>query len=103
LPAEQVRNEIGAKLVAMGAIIAQSEARFGRQVKLLDHPILGPLTATQWRKLHLGMGGITRNSFSGFAKARRGTRACQCQHDPFLSDRSLHSRAASSNAFITMR
>jgi hypothetical protein len=53
LPAEQVRNEIGAKLVAMDGIIAQCEARFGRQVKLLDHPILGPLTATQWRKLHL--------------------------------------------------
>ena len=53
LPVEQVRNEIGAKLVAMDAIIAQCEARFGRQVKLLDHPILGPLTATQFRKLHL--------------------------------------------------
>ncbi len=53
LPAEQVRNDIGAKLVAMDAIIAQCEARFGRQVKLLDHPILGPLTATQWRTLHL--------------------------------------------------
>jgi Protein of unknown function (DUF1569) len=53
LPAEQVRNEIGAKLVAMDAIIGQCEARFGRRVKLLDHPILGPLTATQWRKLHL--------------------------------------------------
>jgi hypothetical protein len=48
-----VRNEIGAKLVAMDAIIAQCEARFGRHVKLLDHPILGPLTATQWRTLHL--------------------------------------------------
>ena len=53
LPAEQVRNEIGAKLVAMDAIIAQCEAQFGRRVKLLDHPILGPLTATQWRQLHL--------------------------------------------------
>jgi hypothetical protein len=53
LPTEQVRNEIGAKLVAMDAIIAQCEARFGRQVKLLDHPIGGPLTAPQWRKLHL--------------------------------------------------
>jgi hypothetical protein len=52
LPAEQVRNEIGAKLAAMDAIIAHCEARFGRRVKLLDHPILGPLTATQWRKLH---------------------------------------------------
>jgi uncharacterized protein DUF1569 len=53
LPAEQVRNEIGAKLEAMDAIIARCEARFGRQVRVLDHPILGPLTATQWRKLHL--------------------------------------------------
>lgn len=53
LPTEQVQNEIGAKLVAMDAIIAQCEARFGRHVKLLDHPILGPLTATQWRTLHL--------------------------------------------------
>jgi uncharacterized protein DUF1569 len=37
----------------MDAIIAQCEARFGPQVKLLDHPILGPLSATQFRKLHL--------------------------------------------------
>jgi putative oxidoreductase len=53
LPVEQVRNEIGAKLVAMDTTIVQCEARFGRQVKLREHPILGPLTATQWRKLHL--------------------------------------------------
>lgn len=53
LPTEHVRNEIGAKLAAMDAIIARCEARFGRHVKLLDHPILGPLTATQWRTLHL--------------------------------------------------
>jgi hypothetical protein len=53
LPAEEVRNDIGAKIAAMDAIIAQCEARFGRRVQLLDHPILGPLSATQWRKLHL--------------------------------------------------
>jgi hypothetical protein len=53
LPAEHVRAEIGATLVAMDAIIAQCEARFGPHIKLLDHPILGPLTATQWRTLHL--------------------------------------------------
>ncbi len=50
---EKVRNEMGEKLAAMDAIIAQCEARFGRRVELLDHPILGPLNATQWRKLHL--------------------------------------------------
>jgi hypothetical protein len=53
LPPETVRNEIGAKIVAMDAIIGQCEARFGRRVPLLDHPILGPLNATQWRKLHV--------------------------------------------------
>ena len=53
LPVETVRNEVGAKIEAMGAIIAQCEARFGRGTQLLDHPILGPLTATQWRKFHL--------------------------------------------------
>ncbi len=53
LSTEQVRNEIGAKIVAMDAIIAQCEARLGPWVPLLDHPILGPLTATQFRKLHL--------------------------------------------------
>jgi Protein of unknown function (DUF1569) len=53
LAVETVRNEVGAKLAAMDAIIVQCEARFGRGTKLLDHPILGPLTGTQWRKFHL--------------------------------------------------
>jgi hypothetical protein len=53
LQAEKVRNEIGEKITAMDAIIAQCEARFGRRAMLLDHPILGPLTAPQWRKLHV--------------------------------------------------
>ncbi len=50
---EKVRNEIGAKIIEMDAIIAQCEARFGPWAHLLDHPFLGPLTATQWRQLHL--------------------------------------------------
>jgi hypothetical protein len=53
LPAETVRNEFGAKIVEMDAIIAECEARFGRRVNVLDHPILGPLTTPQWRKLHV--------------------------------------------------
>lgn len=53
VPPEKVRNELGAKLAAMDAILAECEARFGRHAKLLDHPILGPLTVAQWRKLHL--------------------------------------------------
>jgi len=53
VPAETVRNEIGAKILAMDAIMAECEARFGGRAKLLDHPILGPLSATQLRKVHL--------------------------------------------------
>jgi hypothetical protein len=53
LPVEKVRNEIGEKIAAMDAIITKCEVSFGRRVQLLDHPILGPLSATQWRKLHL--------------------------------------------------
>jgi hypothetical protein len=53
LPIDTVRNEIAAKIEAMDAIIAQCEARFGRRVHVLDHPILGPLTAPQWRRLHV--------------------------------------------------
>ena len=50
---EKVRSEIGTKMVVMDAIIAQCEARFGGRANVLDHPILGPLSAPQWRKLHV--------------------------------------------------
>lgn len=52
LPAERVRNEVALKIAAMDEIIARCEARFGG-AKLLDHPILGPLTGKQWRRFHL--------------------------------------------------
>jgi Protein of unknown function (DUF1569) len=52
LPGMKVRSELGAKIVEMDAIIAQCEARFGRNRRLLDHLILGPLTAGQWRTFH---------------------------------------------------
>jgi len=53
IPVEKVRAEVGLKIAAMDEIIAECEARFGRDIKLLDHPILGPLTGAQWRKFHL--------------------------------------------------
>jgi hypothetical protein len=53
LATETIRNEIGEKIVAMDTIMTQCEARFGHDTKLLDHPVLGPLTASQWRKFHL--------------------------------------------------
>ncbi len=39
-------------LVAMDATLADAEKRFGSGVKLLDHPVLGPLTAREWRRFH---------------------------------------------------
>jgi len=53
LPVEKVRREVGMKIEALDAIIADCESRFGREVILLDHPMLGPLTGRQWRKFHL--------------------------------------------------
>jgi hypothetical protein len=84
LPAEQVRSEIAAKIAAMDAIIARCEAHFGCQGKALDDPILGPLTATQWRKLHLVHGRHRQKQFSGFAKARRGKWAERGQAQAFF-------------------
>jgi hypothetical protein len=49
---EQVTREIGPRISAMDEAIAQCESRFGKQNRLLDHPILGPLTGHQWRKFH---------------------------------------------------
>jgi hypothetical protein len=53
LPSEQVRTEIMAAIQQMDEIITRCEAEFGGRQKVLDHPILGPLTAPQWRKFHL--------------------------------------------------
>lgn len=39
-------------LVAMDATLTDAEKRFGKNARLLDHPVLGPLTAQQWRRFH---------------------------------------------------
>jgi hypothetical protein len=49
---EKVVAEIGATIATMGELIARCEARYGARTRVLDHPILGPLTARQWRKFH---------------------------------------------------
>lgn len=51
-PAEKVVAEIGPQISAMDGAIARCEARYGKRTRLLDHPVLGPLTAQQWRKFH---------------------------------------------------
>jgi DinB superfamily len=56
MAAERVVADIGPQIAAMDEMIAQCEVRYGSRIKLLDHPVLGPLTARQWRKFHLAHG-----------------------------------------------
>jgi hypothetical protein len=53
LPPEKVRGEIGTKIAEMDELITRCEQKFGTRSRLLDHPILGPLTGSEWRKFHL--------------------------------------------------
>jgi len=53
VPQEKVLAEIGPKIAEMDEIIQRCEEKFEARKKLLDHPILGPMSAGEWRKLHL--------------------------------------------------
>ncbi|MBZ5653135.1 MAG: DUF1569 domain-containing protein [Acidobacteriia bacterium] len=53
---EKVVADIGPQITAMDKVIAQCEERYGSRTRVLDHPVLGPLTARQWRKFHLAHG-----------------------------------------------
>jgi hypothetical protein len=53
LPPEKVVAEIGVKLTEMNDAIEQCALKLGARVKVLDHPVLGPLSARQWGKFHL--------------------------------------------------
>ena len=56
VPADKIVAEIGPQIAAMDKAIAQCEERYGSRIKVLDHPVLGPLTARQWRRFHLAHG-----------------------------------------------
>jgi hypothetical protein len=53
MAAEDVVKATGEKLAAMDDLITRCETRFGPSTRILDHPVLGPLTARQWRRFHL--------------------------------------------------
>lgn len=40
------------QLAVMGELIDEAEARFGPKMKIINHPILGPMSAPEWRKFH---------------------------------------------------
>ena len=49
---ETVVAEVGPQIAAMDELTRRCEQQFGVGTKILDHPILGPLTGKQWRKFH---------------------------------------------------
>lgn len=50
---ESVLAKVQHNLAAADDAISRCEARFGASTKIANHPILGPLTARQWRRFHL--------------------------------------------------
>jgi hypothetical protein len=55
MSAEQVMAQIRPQIAEMDSLASECESRFGN-VRILDHPILGALTVSQWRKFHLAHG-----------------------------------------------
>ncbi len=49
---EEVREKLSGEIRRMAAGLDDCERRFGASAKILDHPVLGPLTASEWRKFH---------------------------------------------------
>lgn len=52
-PPQTVLPEQRRTLAAADEAITRCEAQFGRRARIANHPILGPLTARQWRLFHL--------------------------------------------------
>jgi hypothetical protein len=50
---ETVLVDVQRNLAAADDAISRCEAQFGASSKIANHPILGPLTAEQWRIFHL--------------------------------------------------
>jgi hypothetical protein len=50
--AEEVRRAIFPEIQRMESGLRDCENKFGPRTKIMDHPILGPLTAAEWRKFH---------------------------------------------------
>ena len=51
-PIAQLTTEIFENIARMDSVIAACDAQFGRGKSIAEHPILGPLTAREWRKFH---------------------------------------------------
>ena len=52
MPLAKVREKLLGEIQRMAAGLDDCERRFGASAKIMDHPVLGPLTANEWRKFH---------------------------------------------------
>jgi hypothetical protein len=52
MPAEVVQHAIFGEIGQMDTGLAECERKFGPSIKIMDHPVLGPLSVRQWRKFH---------------------------------------------------
>lgn len=55
-PAQQVIADLMKNLDRMDRVISDCESQFPRGVPIAEHPILGPLTAQEWRAFHFAHG-----------------------------------------------
>lgn len=53
IPPEAALPQLCRSLAAADEAISRCEAQFGARARIANHPILGPLTARQWRLFHL--------------------------------------------------
>ena len=55
-PAQQITSEVMESMARLDGVLAECEVRFPGGVPIAEHPILGPLTAAEWRGFHLAHG-----------------------------------------------
>jgi hypothetical protein len=52
IEAREAQRLVFENLKTMDGVMQRCEEQFGTMVRIADHPILGPLTLTRWRKFH---------------------------------------------------
>jgi hypothetical protein len=67
-PAQQVIADLMKNLDRMDRVIFECESQFPRGVPIAEHPILGPLTAQEWRAFHFAHG---RHHIKQFRRIRK--------------------------------
>lgn len=53
MSADEALAAIFPEIRQMDSGLAECERKFGAKTRIMDHPILGPLNAKQWRRFHL--------------------------------------------------